>query len=425
LILIHNNTDIKYSSPIESLGLSDRGDDTQRNFRYQHAYGVILLVAGMTGKKPYSAIWCEHHEDLLCERHDGRFDAFQIKTRQPEHGYWSLTDEALKKSIKRFVLFFDKYCHCSGDLAFVSNADFLNVGLGVKDRNKLGRSPVAFLSAIDKAATIDKLVEPFNESLEDLRIYCECESEILFQTLKHVRLILGPDRKSFDAEISHNHLPRLDECKSLNRTEINRIRDEIIYKVYLASSLYDESPEKHWQYLDVNNPNHSKLLAKKITSDVISECMESYHDIPFSYSPGLSELSLDAKEDKYSTLAKKMIRGGLVNQLQTMKRRTLSTENRLLELSHSNPESFSRILNQLECVVQAECDEAHLDTSLKFAEFGGYMLNDVYKRLKKIATEEPGKVENQSYECLTGMAGLLTEDCKIWWSEKFDLEAAI
>lgn len=43
----------------------DPGDQTGRNFRYQHAYGVILLAASASGLRPYAAIWCEHHEDFL------------------------------------------------------------------------------------------------------------------------------------------------------------------------------------------------------------------------------------------------------------------------------------------------------------------------------------------------------------------------
>ena len=50
---------------------NDPGDETQRNFRYQHAYGVILLISAGRGSLPYSNIWCEFYEDFLCERNDG------------------------------------------------------------------------------------------------------------------------------------------------------------------------------------------------------------------------------------------------------------------------------------------------------------------------------------------------------------------
>ena len=54
-----------------------------RNYRYQHSYGVMLLASACRGERPYAAIWCERHEDILAERVDGRFDAWQVKTCRP------------------------------------------------------------------------------------------------------------------------------------------------------------------------------------------------------------------------------------------------------------------------------------------------------------------------------------------------------
>ena len=75
-------------SPIDSINLSDPGDEVLRKFRYQHAYGVILSVGMATGLLPCKALWCEQHEDFLTESADGFFDAYQIKTRKPELGEW-------------------------------------------------------------------------------------------------------------------------------------------------------------------------------------------------------------------------------------------------------------------------------------------------------------------------------------------------
>ena len=72
-------------NPATTADTDDPGDATQRNYRYQHAYGAILLASARRGEVPYLAIWCEHHEDLLAERTDGTYDGYQIKTSQPEH----------------------------------------------------------------------------------------------------------------------------------------------------------------------------------------------------------------------------------------------------------------------------------------------------------------------------------------------------
>lgn len=408
-------------SPIEALDRSDPGDDTQRAFRYQHAYGVILLLAGFTGEKPYSAVWCEHHEDIFCERSDQRFDGFQIKTRKPENGHWTLSDESLKKSIKRFTKLFNEYENHINDLSFVSNTDFLKVGLDVKDRKRLGKSPVAFLQAVASSYSFQDLVEPFDKSFNELQDYCDCGVDLLFKTLKKIRLVMGPDLRSFDAEISHNHLPRAKGCENLDRSSLNQLRDELIQKVYYASSLYSDHPSRHWQCLLSNNAQNPELLAKKLKVEIVSECLQEYKSVPFRYSSGLAQMNIHSVNGEYTRLQKKFARGGLAHQFLTMQRRTLSTENILIELSYSSPEKFGKILNQLECVVKGECDEARLKASLEGSPYGERMLCDVYQRLKWLSREESSKVEYQNYECLVGMAGLLTEDCKVWWSEEFDL----
>src|SRR5262249_10225295 len=90
-------------SPEFVRNLSDPGDATSRNFRYQFTYGALLLLAAHRGLRAYECIWCEHHDDFLAQRLDGRFDAYQIKTKRPERGGWTTRDVELIKSIKRFA----------------------------------------------------------------------------------------------------------------------------------------------------------------------------------------------------------------------------------------------------------------------------------------------------------------------------------
>ena len=52
-------------SPATIGAKGDPGDATARNYRYQYAYGVMLLIAAKRGAVPDLALWCEHHEDFL------------------------------------------------------------------------------------------------------------------------------------------------------------------------------------------------------------------------------------------------------------------------------------------------------------------------------------------------------------------------
>ena len=409
------------SNKSDPIFVSDGGVTTQRNFRYQHAYGVILLIASRAGKKPYKAIWCEYHDDLLGERHDGQFDAYQIKTRKPELGCWTLSDDALKKSIKRFtelMLLCELKIH---DFVFVSNTDFLNVDPTIKDQNRLGKSPIQFFSIIDKVDCEKNIPSPFDGVFMELIGYCGCSQEQLFKTLKKIKLVKGPGRESFDTEIAHDHLPCLEECEHLCRKDLNSIRDELIQKVYMASSLSVDAPSRHWFYINGDLAENPSLIAKRIDINVVGECLETYLSTPFRYLPSLVSNNYSNCRGTLSILKKKFTYGGLADQILTMERRTLSTEAHLLGLANMKPRDFGAINSQIVSVVQGECDEALLEASLNGDFFGPQMLLNVQKRLKKMASEEPKKVEHLSYECLIGIAGLLTEECKVWWSKKFDL----
>src|SRR5260221_12510392 len=91
------------ASPVEIFDATDPGDATQRNYRYQHTYCVMLLVSGKLRLRPYVAIWCEQHEDCLSERCDNTFDAYHIKTSRPENFAMKSTNLTLCKTNGRFA----------------------------------------------------------------------------------------------------------------------------------------------------------------------------------------------------------------------------------------------------------------------------------------------------------------------------------
>jgi hypothetical protein len=108
------------ATPVDAFDEGDPGDSTQRNFRYQHAYGVILLVASKLSLRPYVAIWCEQHEDYLAERTDRTFDGYQIKTSRPENGAWKLNNLEFVKAIGRFAELVQEFGDAINGLFFVS-----------------------------------------------------------------------------------------------------------------------------------------------------------------------------------------------------------------------------------------------------------------------------------------------------------------
>jgi len=407
-------------TPADIYDTTDPGDDTQERFRYQHAYGVILLAGAAREVLPYTAIWCEHHEDLLGERTDGLWDGYQVKTQRPENGEWDLQKDALKHSIKRFVTLDQRFPGRIHELKFVTNCEFQDSDA----KDKIGRSPVKLLQAIHNVPTAENLEPPLNHTFESLRAYCDCSAESLFAVLKKVRLVIGPALASFDAELTQNHLPHLPECASLSVPALKALRDELVSLVYRASAQANEVPTRHWCCILNNDHLHPALQAKKIPVAQFADLIRQRHGMPFRYLPGSGYLELGRATENTTRLLKKMVRGGIGSHFETMRRRALSAEYHLLELVQRMPDRFEPALNQIICVVQDACDEAQLNAEAEGTQYGRLMLIDVQRRLKFVAEQRSEMVERQPYECLVGVAGLLSGECKVWWSEPFDLEEA-
>src|ERR1051326_1908332 len=112
-------------TPVSALPNHDFGAETLRNYRYQSAYAIVLLVAAAVKRLDYVAVWCEQEDDILAETSDRKFDDYQIKTRAPENGPWTLTDEPLINAIQNFIRLDTAYRNHLRTFNFVSNADCL------------------------------------------------------------------------------------------------------------------------------------------------------------------------------------------------------------------------------------------------------------------------------------------------------------
>lgn len=396
----------------------DRGDATGRDYRYQHGYGVVLLVAARCGRKPYVAIWCEHHEDLLAQRYDGRYDGYQIKTSRPEGGAWKLTDEELVKSIGRFVDLVTAFGDKIGYLYFVSNTEWDEVTPESKDERKRGRCPRLFLDHIRGCVSPTDIAEPFADAFRDLQARCSCDSGPLFDVLKRVDLMLGPARREMEASLAHEHLPQLNECLSLGPAQLDAVRDDLIALVHRASSLQVTDPFRHLRaFIDPTEPD-PVLLAKRIVVADIDFGPRTSVRVPDFDFPGEPSIELGAG-GAGSVLDQKLEKAGLGDEIDYMRRRARAAEYNLMKDVHRRPDAYPKILVQIEERVHGEATEAHLRARQESPPYGRAMLTDVQERLKRLAETDAAAVGHHGYDCLVGVAGLLTDACRIWWGPRF------
>jgi hypothetical protein len=421
--LINDWSKVVMSMPDPTIVLDrdDPGDDTQLRFRYQHGYGVILLCGAATGALPYMAVWCEHHEDLLGEKPNGQFDSFQVKTATPESGPWKMSNQNLRKSIGRFVELDRQFPGKFDAHSFVSNVQCYDTN----QANEMGKSPIKFFRAVQVCVARDSLDLVYAKTLQDLAAKIECDRTMLFDTCKRVRIVKGPPLDGFETSIAHEHLPKIDGCATLTPAELDALRDELIQKVFNASSVAIDDPSKHWCCVLGNDHINPRLRAKRLVAkDALQDALAD-RMLVFRFAPLGVALNLGYGKRDLEILAKKLLKGGLVSQLDSMQSRTLSAEQHLLALVAQDADKASEVISQLKELVHGTCTDAEAIASANPDPWGLEMYRRVVTRLQNIADNQPNLVHHQLHECLMGVAGLLTEECKVWWSPKFDLKEAV
>ncbi len=208
----------------------------------------------------------------------------------------------------------------------------------------------------------------------------------------------------------------------MSASALSAVREALIARIAQASSLVSADPTRDWIGLTRQTNEDPFLFAKRITTEDITLTVRDALASGFRFLPELASLRLGDAAGRLDILSKKMIRGGLAPRYEMMRRRALTAEQLLLDLA-TRPDDPKALCSQIENVVLAECDDANLRASQANEHFGAAMLIDVQDRLKRIAETEPARVDRQPYDLLVGVAGLLTSECKVWWSEQFELEA--
>ena len=397
-------------SPRDNIDDTDSGDDTIRRFRYQLVQGALLIVGCICEELEYIAIWCEQHEDFLAQKKNGVFDGYQIKTSTPENGPWTIKDDGLKKSIKRFCRLNKSFPDKIDNLYFVSNVDF------EKSAKKGFRCPKRFIdeAILNKDNKDENFVKEFNE----LREYCGCTEQELIETLRKVKLTKGSSLAEMDAVVTLS-ISKIDGCSDLSVRELEKIKDLLIQKVHDASSLKVDNALDYWYCLKEDQRN-LKLLTKKLDIEELNEIIKANKNLIFMYIPSI-RTKLLSRDSDLSVLEKKMIKGGLNEHIGIMKEQVNGTDNYLIKFSYRNPEEFESKCDHLSTKVEAISKEVDLEFIEEKNSYGLKKYKLMIERFRKLASEEKENIFEVPFECLMGISGILTDDCKIWWSPPFDL----
>lgn len=439
-------------SPTDAPNPADPGDDTARRYAYQHAYGVILWVAAFRAEKDYVAIWCEQHEDFLAEIPGGKFDAYQIKTRTAELGYWKFSHEALSDSIKRFVKLDKEYPRQIRTFYFVSNAQCSDS----KEKDSDHLSPALIVPLL----SIAPLEECCEKTLKYLGEKTGLGRDELLAVLQRTKLILGPPDQSITAEIVANHLPHVDAQRRCTPAQLESLHKRLLGRVHESSSLQTQDPARHYSTVNGTQAENAQLRAKRIQVDELKSHLE-FLQLLASHTTNRNPGAFGASDTAGTRMAQLIER----YKAETEKDRNLREMVAKLREWHERPEGdvigleekllrggrpdlvdfavvakekFARVMMRHENSPAAQEIFAHvlaqvwvLFTELVYPrlvakdppqEIGRLLVDDIYPRIDTLLEQNPLGLDQAQ---IKGMIFWLTGNCHLKWAPDANLQPSV
>ncbi len=441
-------------APDTVLSQSDPGDDVQRRFRYQATKAAMLALSLLDDEAEVEEVYCEHHEDVLVKKRGERFHGVQIKTRFDEAGPHKSTDEEIAGSIKRFIELERKFDKHFDGYTIGSNAGFWNedktasslpylLSLVAASNNGLVHSKVqGFLKKLfakpkrprarrQHAAVSggDEAPKPVNSepSESDQRKAWAENIRLAESVLRKLRVEKLPSLRDMRSVLIAM-LPRYPQVGDRLFSELGALADNFIAEMLQAGSLAQEFVRDH--YLTIfNNPEAiaaSEIIrGKRITKERLVSLLQV--TLPAEPMLRTSQLiTIDDLPHGMGALELKMAVGGIsIENISLAKDLKASTEYLLTKWLYKNGKAATDARYQhLRTLTRSECQEAYDRNRSDDRLFGPEMLNDVRQRLRGRYTDHDVELFGSSYEHLMGMAGILTEDCTVWWSKPFAIPSA-
>lgn len=405
------------ASPTEKLSENDKGDDTLRRFRYQCTYAAIISLNMFSENSTIEEIFCELHEDILVKLKTGRFIGIQVKTRENHLGPFAIDDIEIKKSIVRFIQHESRFQNYFDHYTISTNAGFS------KAKNKCLQTLINF--ALDNRP--DELLKPRTKSktwIKEIAQIANCKDKEVIHVLSKLKLY---DKISSLQDIEYNFINKLAEILHLKNETLgllHLIANNIIIHHVNASSLSNHEALSEFYILckehektEIREIINSKRVTKenltniieRLRTEPISLFLKDNNSIPKNFDNKIMEIKMDAGGISYDNIK--------LAKDQKFSIEALTTS---WLYKYDQIEAVKRY-NQVKLIINTECQEAYDEEEQKDKSFGSNMLKKVRLKLRERYKTDAVSFFDCKYEHLLGMVGVLTEECLVWWSEKFKI----
>ncbi len=409
--------------PGDILDTSDPGDDVQRRFRYQHAYAAIQCLKLLEPTSEFVAVYCENHEDVLLRRRNGQYVGVQVKTRQFAGEPFKANDSAVMKSVARFSRLEKDFPDKFDAFHFVTNHGFWN---DVQDQRCL-----AFVVAQIRNRGGIKGLSKSNALRAYVLAICddhECEEGHVASALCKLVLV------GFDSDLERSYRDLRDvvaatgELGSHSHGTVGRIADNLVFHAYEASSLVQGGDVADLYTLVGDFEGHRQALVlagKMITADRVQSLIAEW------LTETAENLLISARlvpegllPPGFDILTEKLERGGLqAARVDKVKDFKASMESLYLRWRYKySLDEANRRLSHVKTLVEDDCIEAEIATQ-GGTIYAPAMYTTLRQRLSARVAGNSHPLFGATEEHLVGAAAMLTEECRVWWSERFELRS--
>lgn len=404
---------------------SDRGDETQSLFRYQWCAGVTTLLAALSNSEasndnPYTAVWCEHHDDLLGELPDDTFHAIQVKTKVNATP-WKCTDSGFVQAIRKFCLNEALYSSKITRYIFFSNAQVYVPGSNAEKPATFANSPFRVAQACSRASCPESIPTPYKASFDGIVAAAVVDAHIAFRVFRKLWFKTGPALESY-REAMQFALAGVPLCSGLPVEQLRTISDDLLSMVGGASSMEITALDFYSSVVLSDGRPANYIRSKRIAVDSIKILLTESKSVGFRYADVGGMVDLGNAKGQKNKLKEKMSAGYVGNFFRYIWLQALAAEEKLLEEAHVAPEVTLKKLKQLEQVMLATCQAAELKAALEpdDKKRGILILQGLDERAETLVRVDSKTVENERKETLMGIAGLLSGSCHFAWGCPID-----
>lgn len=394
--------------------LNDTGDSTLLRYKYQFTYTAILAIQMFKEQAKYKEIYCEYREDVILVLNTNRLIGFQIKTRHLQYGPFLISDDEITKTLIRFIEFekqnpdrFDKF-------VIVASCSFA-----------AGKRGLPYL--ISLVRNRDKNKEELVEKMIS-GILSRCASEghdvsknELMAVLMKLHCINGPSIEGVQSKA-------IEELRSIEfhgnncYDKLDSIIQKLISTIFQKSSIVVENSLPTYREIlegDSKSIHNSIVIQKRIDNSVISSFIKEEEETLFVKPMDRSSSGFKGIGSKFK-MVEKMTTGN-IDQLDIAQLEILCDHAASYLFEQSNKQQNSNInakIEQIELILSTIAIEVRSRCRLKPGAYGTIMLHGIEDNIRERLKHNPSEVFNFPYEILKGMIGMLTADCKIWFSEE-------